>query len=216
MVSASARSGRDYGPRTLGLPHLNDRIPTLCCITMASEKATIASSKDDVDRVHYEYLRRSLEREHERERRGRTVPLPDLRFEQGYLRSLAPYVRVDRAPLAQLRDMKGKGKAAEVEDEGSPGSGPTGEVVHIEWGPVLWITARDQIISPLLWGVVGYFYWPVISALRTRMHSWWTRGASHAGGSPKMDGHGVDWLRNWIGSLTAGSTVRGNTHKAFS
>lgn len=181
---------------------------------MASEKATVASSKEDVDRIHYEYLRRSLEREHERERRGRTVPLPDLRFEQSYLRSLAPYLRVERAPHSQLRDPKGKGKAAEVEDEDGASLGPTGEAVHIEWGPVLWITARDQIISPLAWGVLGYFYWPVLSALRTRTLSWWSRGASRAD-SPRVDGLGVDWLRNWIGSLTAGSTVRGSTHKAF-
>ncbi|KAL6300382.1 hypothetical protein BKA93DRAFT_740539 [Sparassis latifolia] len=179
-----------------------------------------------MDRIYYEYLRQSIEEErvvedHHAPHR-RVVPLPDLRFEQSYLRLVAPYVRVERKSAEEpLRDRKGKGKAVEgwhVEDEvagSTDAPSSPGEVIHIQWGPVIWYTAREQIIGPFIWyvlasGIMGYFYWPIASSFRTRIGSWWSRGTSRTTGTPKIDGYGVNWLRNWIASLISGT--KNSTH----
>ena len=51
---------------------------------------------------------------------SRLPVIPDLRFEQSYLRSIAAYTSSE----------------------------------NIDWKGVFWITARDQVISPLLQGTV--------------------------------------------------------------
>ncbi|THH11440.1 hypothetical protein EW145_g670 [Phellinidium pouzarii] len=61
--------------------------------------------------------------------------IPDLRFEQSYLKSIAPYV--------QTRRISGAG-----DDSNSV------EVIGVEWRNVMWITVRDQLISPLLQGAI--------------------------------------------------------------
>lgn len=60
--------------------------------------------------------------------------IPDLRFERSYLKSIAPYVRTRRVAA------------------GADGIGEAREVVDVEWKKVLWITARDQLFSPLVQG----------------------------------------------------------------
>ena len=91
----------------------------------------------------------------------RPPPVPDFRFEYSYTRSVAQYVHVDTAPTPTPISGKGKEKAVGGgEDE--PGSEDralaehrgAGEVVRVEWGQVLWITARDQVLSPLLQGAL--------------------------------------------------------------
>lgn len=67
--------------------------------------------------------------------------IPDLRFEQSYLKSIAPYITTRRVP------------SGEEEEEGL-------EVVGVEWRKVLWITTRDQLISPLLQGAIWYVICP--------------------------------------------------------
>lgn len=69
---------------------------------------------------------------HDRERehaRPRGPPIPDLRFEPTYMRKVGQHVRIERK-------------------EGGL------EVVHVEWGKVLWITTKDQILAPMLQGAV--------------------------------------------------------------
>lgn len=61
--------------------------------------------------------------------------IPDLRFEQSYLKSIAPYLRTRT-----------------ITDSGSEHE--TVEIVSVQWRKVLWITLRDQIISPLVQGTV--------------------------------------------------------------
>ncbi|KAG6907366.1 hypothetical protein DXG01_009187 [Tephrocybe rancida] len=72
--------------------------------------------------------------------------IPDLRFEHSYLRSIQRFIIIRRSP-APLSD--------ELEDEKrllSPSL--TTEVVDIQWSKVLWITTRDQVISPLVQGAL--------------------------------------------------------------
>ena len=55
--------------------------------------------------------------------------IPDLRFEKSYTRTIEKYVHV------------------------KPGTGKD-EEVEIAWKQVLWITIKDQCISPLIQGAV--------------------------------------------------------------
>jgi len=133
--------------------------------------------------------------------RRRIPPLPDLRFESSYLRSIRAYVHVERLK-AERRDEKGKGIA--TGDETSEG---LREVVTVQWGKVVWVTTRDQILSPLLqgavWGVVGYFLRPAMIVLKARIRAWWARGAIYSPNGRKQEGLGVGWLRNWVGGFAS-------------
>ncbi|KIJ35312.1 hypothetical protein M422DRAFT_262478 [Sphaerobolus stellatus SS14] len=89
-----------------------------------------------------------------------TLPIPDLRFEQSYLRSLKRYVHFSEAAksssetggVAAFKDeKKGKvelgGEVARVEE-----ANLYGVPMRIEWGWVVYITARDQVLSPFIQG----------------------------------------------------------------
>ena len=73
--------------------------------------------------------------------------IPDLRFEQSYLKSIAPYLHT--------RTIDGAGSEHEAV-----------EIVSVQWNKILWITARDQILSPLLQGtllqVLPYYLLPFV------------------------------------------------------
>ncbi|OCH86152.1 hypothetical protein OBBRIDRAFT_797491 [Obba rivulosa] len=149
----------------------------------------------------------------------RARPLPDFRFESSYLRSIAPYVHAERAVSAVVaHDEKGKGRAVEgMTGEGAVAvaeivmSSASTEVVRIDWGRVAWVTARDQILVPLiqgaLWGLLSDYLRPLGAVAGARFRRWWAAGAGRPDG-PQVEGHGVGWLRNWISSLTASSFAR--------
>ncbi|KAA1472471.1 hypothetical protein DENSPDRAFT_872218 [Dentipellis sp. KUC8613] len=117
--------------------------------------------------------------------------IPDLRFESTYLRRVAPHVHVERVG-AQTED-KGKGKEVVKEPY---------ESIKVEWGKVVWITTRDQIISPLvqgaLWGTASVFLVPMFSALGARVRHMWPQYREPPVGH---EGKGVGWLRSWFHSL---------------
>ncbi|OJT02966.1 hypothetical protein TRAPUB_6445 [Trametes pubescens] len=118
---------------------------------------------DEMVRVNEETERR-LQRIAERRR---IPPVPDLRFEYSYVRSVAPYVHIEQVSSEQASiptSEKGKEKAVEGVDVGEPATASTRQVtdvVHVDWGRIVWITTRDQVISPLLQGAL----WCVFSAL---------------------------------------------------
>ena len=98
----------------------------------------------------------------EQERR-RIPPVPDLRFEYSYTRSVAPYVHLER-PAGD----KGKERAVGAGEEGEEEEGGEGRVGHevagaeimrVQWGRVLWITMRDQVISLFLQGALWCVYY---------------------------------------------------------
>lgn len=65
----------------------------------------------------------------------------DLRFEQTYLKSIAPHVRLT-TPAPDENEKRGDLVR------------PRGQQLDIRWGNAIWITTRDQILAPLLQGVI--------------------------------------------------------------
>lgn len=153
--------------------------------------------------------------------------VPDLRFEHSYVRSIAPYVRVER-PVPTSTFVDTKGKAREDAD-----AVMAHEEISVQWKRLLWVTCRDQVLSPFVQGAVWYvlsllystlFYGVAYAAwtdrgvvshyLRPAMAlfaRWWQRGESPKGKG--KDGGGVQWLKRWIGSLkseSAGTGARAN------
>lgn len=100
----------------------------------------------------------------------RRPAVPDLRFEHSYIRSIAPYVHVEHRPPAsaspapKTHDLKGKAKAVEfVDDAEHEVTLEPREDIRIQWTQVLWITCRDQVLSPFLQGAIWYVRYTLTS-----------------------------------------------------
>ena len=63
----------------------------------------------------------------------------DLRFEQTYLKSIAPHVRL----TTPASDEKHGYLAC-----------PEAQRLDIEWGRVIWVTTRDQVFAPMFQGMI--------------------------------------------------------------
>ncbi|KAI0739101.1 hypothetical protein C8Q80DRAFT_1339530 [Daedaleopsis nitida] len=139
-------------------------------------------------------------------KRRHIPPLPDLRFEYSYLRGVAQYVRLERphsqtaAPSTTSENGKETEKAAEAGEDGLEDVQLSGGV-HVQWGRVLWITTRDQVLSPLLqgaaWGVASHFLRPFGALLGAHIRAWW--------------GNGVQWLRSRMGGILTPTPAANNT-----
>ena len=88
--------------------------------------------------------------------RRRIPPVPDLRFEYSYTRSVSQYVHVERVPPPSSEKGKEKAMDGEEEQDSSAVAVGAGEVVRVDWRRVIWITTRDQVISPLVQGALWY------------------------------------------------------------
>ncbi|KAI0350834.1 hypothetical protein OH77DRAFT_992268 [Trametes cingulata] len=149
--------------------------------------------------------------------RRRIPAVPDMRFEYSYVRSVAPYVHLEKTTSggpSQAVSEKGKEKAAIGTDVGelavaTSSTSRAVEVARVEWGRILWITTRDQVISPLLqgalWGVASHFLRPLGALLGAHIRTWWSRGATRSKDAPEIEGNGVQWLRNWMASILSAS-----------
>lgn len=128
------------------------------------------------------------DRQHHRGPAARLPVIPDLRFEYSYLRSIQPYVQVERLSAGEgeprptdveLVDQAMLNEAGFVTLDatlGLPGketekgfaegevtlkpsvqtesvSSPS-EIIHLQWKKIVWVTVRDQVISPLLQGAL--------------------------------------------------------------
>ncbi|KXN87777.1 hypothetical protein AN958_08161 [Leucoagaricus sp. SymC.cos] len=126
---------------------------------------------------------------HDHQKKPKLPVIPDLRFEYSYLRSIRPYVHVERL---------GGGDAKEQTSAQHPSTGPK-EMVRVEWRKVIWITTRDQVISPLLqgilWAIASYFLTPYSASLGSKLSH-----LMHVKPPPK-EGNAAGWLRNWVKSL---------------
>ncbi|KAI1788650.1 hypothetical protein LXA43DRAFT_1024467 [Ganoderma leucocontextum] len=149
--------------------------------------------------------------------RRRIPPMPDMRFEYSYLRGVRQCVQLER-PERPKTSEKGKEKAADVEgdeqeDEDEDEQLGTGEVVQVQWSRILWITTRDQVISPLLqgavWGVAGYYLRPLGAVLGAHIRAWWAQGATR---KDAPEGNGAQWLRSTIGSILTPSAAVSSLH----
>lgn len=59
----------------------------------------------------------------------------DLRFEQTYLKTIAPHVRLT-TPASDGNDVV--------------------QQLDIKWGKVIWITTRDQVLTPMFQGIIWW------------------------------------------------------------
>lgn len=74
------------------------------------------------------------------------MAVPDLRFEQSYMRSVKPYIHLETRPEGQT--------AYAVKLDVMPVVDSERQIARIEWGQLVWVTTRDQIISPFLQGAL--------------------------------------------------------------
>ena len=65
----------------------------------------------------------------------------DLRFEQTYLKSIAPYARLT-TPASDENEKRGDLVC------------PQDQQLDIKWGMLIWITTRDQVIAPMFQGMI--------------------------------------------------------------
>ncbi|KAF7791653.1 hypothetical protein EIP86_002675 [Pleurotus ostreatoroseus] len=82
-------------------------------------------------------------------RRGPQIP--DFRFEYSYLRSVRPYVHVERLEPTRSPAADEKGENVTSSDREAA---VLREIIDINWGRLLWITTRDQLLSPFAQGAV--------------------------------------------------------------
>jgi hypothetical protein len=93
--------------------------------------------------------------------------IPDLRFEYSYLRRVRPYVQIERSASASVlhpvnpaheyerMNIPGDQKETEGNDKTlSPTPIPASEIIHVQWEKIIWVTVRDQVVSPLLQGAL--------------------------------------------------------------
>ena len=65
----------------------------------------------------------------------------DLRFEQTYLKSIAPHVHLT-TPASDGREKRGDLVR------------PEAQRLEIKWGMVIWVTTRDQVLAPMFQGMI--------------------------------------------------------------
>ncbi|OJA21573.1 hypothetical protein AZE42_04121 [Rhizopogon vesiculosus] len=140
------------------------------------------------------------------------LPIPDIRFEQTYLSRVLTCLHVEKV-TGRAGDATSPSSiddpftaAAHV----SPLITSSQQITRIDWGKLAWITVRDQVIMPLLqgmlWGVIGTYYRPVLGVMKSSL-----RGKTALPNS--VEGEGVGWLRRWarglgLGELTVGPVSR--------
>jgi hypothetical protein len=77
----------------------------------------------------------------------------DLRFEQTYLKSIAPYVRL-ATPASDENEKRGD--LAHLQ----------GQRLDIKWGRVIWITTRDQLLAPMFQGIAWFVLFSSVIRVR--------------------------------------------------
>ncbi|EIW78421.1 hypothetical protein CONPUDRAFT_145659 [Coniophora puteana RWD-64-598 SS2] len=137
-------------------------------------------------------------KEHQPHHRKR-LPIPDLRFEQTYLNRIKSCIHYESP-----RTEKGKQKEIPQDEDFKAGihAVPLVDssriIARIDWGGVAWITLRDQVIMPLIqgmvWGVASEYIQPIMAYARRRVNV----------GSPRKDypeGRGSSLLRQLANKL---------------
>ncbi|KAI6019945.1 hypothetical protein F5J12DRAFT_926003 [Pisolithus orientalis] len=158
-----------------------------------------AESHDD---LRVDYLFRSQNHHQGDSRLRKRLPIPDLRFEQVYLSRIRSCLHIEpQLPAPTSED----GQYAEVTHV-APLITASQQVTSIDWRNLAYITFRDQVVIPLLqgmlWGVIGTYYRPFINLAKDKF-----RGKSP---SPyPAEGEGVSWLRKWAKKLGFNSVVVG-------
>jgi len=108
----------------------------------------------------------------------------DLRFEQTYLKSIAPHVRLT-TPAPDESEKRGDVVRLQ------------GQQLDIKWGQVIWITTKDQILAPLFQGMLWGIFSPWVQYLRS--------GFAKSGRSSQT-GAGIAKLKSWLSTLVPQTT----------
>lgn len=116
---------------------------------------------------------------HQSHKRTEKLPvIPDLRFEYSYLRSIRHHIHIERMHVHSVsaqqhhsmstKELLDDYEKAKLPEEASQGGaqclsvqGPSQgskEVIHVQWKKAIWVTVRDQIMSPFLQGA----FWCVV------------------------------------------------------
>ncbi len=100
--------------------------------------------------------------------------IPDLRFESSYVRSVRRYIDIERVgpspdpsdtdtltPIGDdyenvetASDSDGQDTKSSSEDAGVVARAGPSEIIRVQWKSVIWVTLRDQLISPLVQGAL--------------------------------------------------------------
>ncbi|KJA25446.1 hypothetical protein HYPSUDRAFT_199610 [Hypholoma sublateritium FD-334 SS-4] len=155
--------------------------------------------------------------------------IPDLRFESSYVRSVRRYIDVERVgpttdpANADLHALIGDeyeqvDPASDSDDQDTKittdGAGAAvrtvpSEIIRVQWKNVIWVTLRDQLISPLLqgalWALASYYITPFSAQLGSRMGTFVHQSL------PTKEGGGVTWLRNWAKNIGFSGNGNGST-----
>ncbi|KAH6917929.1 hypothetical protein BKA70DRAFT_1088035 [Coprinopsis sp. MPI-PUGE-AT-0042] len=129
------------------------------------------------------------------------LPIPDLRFEYSYLRSVRPFVKLLRTAALPSTVTKAHGgdegfesiekETSENGEQASVTALPKSETLDIQWKRVIWVTARDQFMAPFLqgalWALASFYFSPWSSDVGKKMGSYVR--------SRVPEGSGAAWLR---------------------
>lgn len=74
------------------------------------------------------------------------MAVPDLRFEQSYMRSVKPYIHLEARPEGHTAHSARVDVLPIVDAER--------QIARVDWGKLVWVTTRDQLISPFLQGAL--------------------------------------------------------------
>ena len=142
------------------------------------------------------------------------LPIPDLRFEYSYLRSIRPFVKLIRTatlPLAVTKtheddeDFERVEKEKEENGEESTAAALTkSETLDIQWKRVIWATTRDQLLTPFfqgaLWALASFYLSPWGSGVGKKM-------GSYVRSKLPAEGSGSAWLRGVVRQLGLSSNA---------
>ncbi|GJE85124.1 hypothetical protein PsYK624_012020 [Phanerochaete sordida] len=119
--------------------------------------------------------------------------MPDLRFEYTYLRNIRRHVHVEHVKPPTQSGAAEKNESDEAARET--------EVVRVAWGNVLWITVKEQVLGPLvqglLWGALRWYFIPAAAIFGQNFRAWWERGNALAS-RRRGDRQSIDGVRNLV------------------
>ncbi|WWD01529.1 hypothetical protein V866_008474 [Kwoniella sp. B9012] len=183
------------------------------------QQSNFPDSLPTVNEHHHEDHKKARKEGRKRVKQAMPV-MPDLRFEQSYLLSIRPFLTPRPTPTTiekkgQIEKTKPSGTLVKTADEDRVFH--WGRQVDVQWSKVLWVTLRDQVVSPLiqgaLWGWATIFLASTGAVLRANLYpeSHVRRGRISGGPGGKVDQSGggnavggVGWWKNWVGSLFGG------------
>ena len=112
----------------------------------------------DSDFIDYPAVAEHYDDDYHHSRQARSLaflPIPDLRFEQSYLKLIKAFVHIEQTSVPNEKEDT-KLERQEIGWDVTPIVDSSHQLVKIDWGKVVWATTRDHIISPLLQGALWY------------------------------------------------------------